>query len=83
MEKTGNETKADFPAPIQEILQERDYTADRWQDIALCYRSLKQNFGGKFGAKNRDFSPDALFEKLGIPKDPEKLRYYILLDELF
>jgi kanamycin kinase/aminoglycoside 3'-phosphotransferase-3 len=57
--------------------------ADRWQDIALCYRSLKQNFGGKFGAKNRDFSPDALFEKLGIPKDPEKLQYYILLDELF
>ena len=57
--------------------------ADRWQDIALCYRSLKQNFGGKSGAKNRDFSPDALFDKLGIPKDPEKLRYYILLDELF
>lgn len=57
--------------------------ADRWQDIALCYRSLKQNFGGKFGAKNRDFSPDALFEKLGVEKDPEKLRYYILLDELF
>lgn len=57
--------------------------ADRWQDIALCYRSLKQNFGGKFGAKNRDFSPDALFDKLDIKKDLEKLRYYILLDELF
>lgn len=28
-------------------------------------------------------SPDALFEKLGVEKDPEKLRYYILLDELF
>ena len=30
-----------------------------------------------------DFSPDTLFEKLGVEKDPEKLRYYILLDELF
>ncbi len=57
--------------------------ADRWQDIALCYRSLKQNFAGKFGAKKRDFSPDALFEKLGIEKDLEKLQYYIMLDELF
>lgn len=28
MKKTENNTKADFPAPIQEILQERDYTAD-------------------------------------------------------
>ena len=28
LETTGNNTKADFPAQIQEILQERDYAAD-------------------------------------------------------
>lgn len=59
--------------------------ADRWQDIALCYRSLKDNFEGKYsgGGKYGGFYPEMLFERLGIGEDPEKLRYYILLDELF
>lgn len=30
-----------------------------------------------------DFDPDMLFEALGIEKNEDKLRYYILLDELF
>jgi len=59
--------------------------ADRWQDIALCYRSLIHNFEGRYngGHQYKGFSPDMLFEKLGIEPDREKLRYYILLDELF
>ena len=58
--------------------------ADKWQDIALCYRSLKHNFCGKYAAKvSEDFNPDILFEALGIKPDWEKLHYYILLDELF
>lgn len=58
--------------------------ADKWCDIALCYRSLKHNFDGTYGGKvYKDFNPDLLFEKLGIEPDWEKLRYYILLDELF
>ena len=58
--------------------------ADRWQDIALCYRSLKHNMEGKFGGKVwKDFRPEILFEKLEIEPDWEKLRYYILMDELF
>ncbi len=57
---------------------------DKWRDIALCYRSLIHNFGGFYGGKvYEDFNPDDLFVALGIPKNEEKLRYYILLDELF
>lgn len=57
---------------------------DKWRDIALCYRSLKHNFDGSFGGKvYADFNPDMLFEVLGIEADWEKLKFYILLDELF
>lgn len=58
--------------------------ADKWQDIALCYRSLKHNFDGSYGGKvYEDFNPNLLFEKLGIEPDWDKINYYILLDELF
>lgn len=58
--------------------------ADRWQDIALCYRSLKHNYSGKYSGKTYDgFDPDYLFEALGIEPDWRKIKYYILLDELF
>jgi len=58
--------------------------ADKWEDIAMCYRSLKHNFNGTYGGKvYPDFHPEVLFEKLGIEPDWEKIRYYILLDELF
>lgn len=58
--------------------------ADKWQDIALCYRSLDHNYSGEYGGKvYGDFNPDILFEKLGIEPDWEKIRYYILMDELF
>lgn len=58
--------------------------SDKWRDIALCWRSLKHNLCGKYAATPaKDFSPDILFEKLGIEPNWEKLRYYILLDELF
>ncbi len=58
--------------------------ADKWRDISLCYRSLKRNFDGTFGGKiYPDFNPDMLLEKLETEPDPEKLKYYLLLDELF
>ena len=58
--------------------------ADKWEDIAMCYRSLKHNFDGTYGKKvYTDFRPEVLFEKLGIEPDWEKIQYYILLDELF
>ena len=62
----------------------RTGVADRWQDIALCYRSLKHNYCGKYGGVvYPNYNPDKLFEYLEIEPDWEKLNYYILLDELF
>lgn len=64
----------------------RSGIADRYQDIALCYRSLKHNYSGRYGGKvyaDADFRAESLFEELGIEPDWEKIRYYILLDELF
>ncbi len=58
--------------------------ADKWCDIALCYRSLSHNYTGKY--HNRDygrFDDRLLFRELGIWPDWDKIRYYILLDELF
>ncbi len=63
--------------------------ADKWCDIALCYRSLLDNYSGKYQHNQhsgREYEmPDGmlLFQELGIALDWEKLRYYRLLDELF
>ncbi len=58
--------------------------SDRYQDIALCYRSLKHNFSGKYsGTAYGDFDEDLFFKCLGIKPDWDKIKYYILLDELF
>lgn len=57
---------------------------DKWRDISLCCRSLKHNFDGSFGGKvYTDFRPEMLFEALGIQPDWDRLRYWLLLDELF
>ena len=57
---------------------------DKWRDIALCYRSLRWNSEGAYGGSvYPDIRPEMLFDALGIAPNPEKLRYYILLDELF
>ena len=57
--------------------------SDKWRDIALCHRSLRHNLSGKYAKTPIRYDPDKLFEKLGIDPDREKLRYYVLLDELF
>lgn len=58
--------------------------ADKYQDIALCYRSLEHNLNGKYGRKAvTGFRAERLFEELEIEPDWEKIRYFILLDELF
>ena len=56
--------------------------ADKYQDIALCYRSLQHNFNGKYG-HFPGYDPQMLFDALGIRPDMDLIRYYILLDELF
>ena len=63
---------------------DRSGVCDKWNDIAICYRSLKNNISGKYGGKVYDnFDPNILFDMLEIEPDWKKINYYILLDELF
>lgn len=59
--------------------------ADRWQDIALCVRSLRHNYAAyaKDGEAAYQKARSLLFQELGMIPDEEKIRYFILLDELF
>ena len=58
--------------------------ADRYRDIAICYRSLTSNLHGSYGGHPPvEFDPNVLFERLNIKPDWDKIRYYILMDELF
>ena len=61
----------------------RSGVADKWCDIALCYRSVRDNFGGRYDRKHEGYSDGYLFDALQIKPNWEKIRYYILLDELF
>lgn len=59
--------------------------ADRWQDIALCVRSFRHNYMEYAGYGEEEYQKykALLFQELGIESDEEKIRYFILLDELF
>lgn len=57
--------------------------ADKWQDIALCVRSLGYNLFLDGRSAEKDKFTALLFDFLGFPPDWEKINYYILLDELF
>lgn len=48
--------------------------ADRWQDLAILWNCL-----GEFGPALQD----RLLDSYGIAADPDKLRFHLLLDELF
>ncbi|MBQ6878143.1 MAG: aminoglycoside 3'-phosphotransferase [Oscillospiraceae bacterium] len=62
----------------------RTGVADRYQDIALCFRSLRHNFDGTYCGKSYGgYADSMLFDALGLKPDFDKIRYYILLDELF
>lgn len=61
----------------------RSGAGDKWTDIAICWRTLRDNFGGHYGEAVPGFHPDELFEALGVEKDEERMKYYLLMDELF
>lgn len=61
----------------------RSGMGDRWTDIAILWRTLRDNFGGHYGEAVPGFHPDELFHALGMEKDEERLKYYLLMDELF
>lgn len=50
--------------------------ADMWLDIAFCVRDIREH------SKNEKWI-QYFFEKLEIPPDWNKIKYYLLLDELF
>ena len=56
-----------------------------YQDIALCYRSIAQNFYGHYcgGRDPIDYDVSKLFDKLEIEPNYEKMQYYLYLDMLF
>lgn len=69
--------------------------ADRWRDIAICVRSLKDNLVGCYAKGYAasmglcegelpfgPFDDKEFFDVLGIAPNEEKLRYYTLLDKL-
>ncbi len=57
---------------------------DRWRDIAICLRSFKHNLEGRHGIKTfPDYDVRALFDELGIQPDADRIKYWLLLDELF
>ena len=55
----------------------RSGKADKWYDIAFCVRSIKTDMG------NRKEDLDLFFSLLELEPDWDKIKYYILLDELF
>lgn len=62
----------------------RSGIADKYQDIALCYRSLQHNYDGRYGGPVFEgFDAKSLFKELNILPDWNKIKFYILLDELF
>ena len=54
--------------------------ADKWQDIALCVRSMSYNLRD---CENKERYVELLFQHLGIEPDWKIIDYYMLLDELF
>ncbi|WZL72469.1 phosphotransferase [Clostridiaceae bacterium 35-E11] len=49
--------------------------ADKWQDVALCVRSLEHNL------QSNQYT-DLFYAYLNIKPDYKKIKYYILLDQL-
>lgn len=56
----------------------RSGIADKWQDIALCIRSLRYNLEEKFKLEYIDL----LLAELNVVYDQFKIDYYMMLDEL-
>ena len=62
----------------------RGGVADKYQDIALLYRSTRDNLRGHYAGKYfGELDEKAFFSALGITPDRDKINYYMLLDELF
>ena len=56
--------------------------SNRYHDLAILYRSIKYNFSGIYGKSYDGYDDNLLFDLLGIKKDEEKIKYYLILDEV-
>ena len=56
--------------------------SDHYHDLAILYRSIKYNFAGRYGKPYPGYEENKLFDMLGIAKDEQRIRYYLLLDEV-
>ena len=57
---------------------------DPWNDLSICMRSLHNNFEGVYdGKRYAGLRLDDLLSALEVRPEPEEIRYYTLLDELF
>ena len=62
----------------------RGGVADKFQDIALLYRSTRDNLRGHYAGKYfGELDEKELFSAIGITPDWDNIDYYMLLDELF
>ena len=59
--------------------------SDRWQDIALCVRTLRSRHMRFANRGEKEFAgyKSLLFDELGLEPDEERIRYFILLYEFF
>ena len=58
---------------------------DRWRDIAIVHKSLQANWTGHYAQYNRfeGYTLPMLLDRLGMTPDWKKIRYFLLMDELF
>ena len=56
--------------------------SNRYHDLAILYRSIKYNFNGNYGKKYDGFNENELFELVGIKRNDDLIKYYLLLDEI-
>ena len=56
--------------------------SNRYHDLAILYRSIKYNFNGTYGKCYLGYDDNKLFELLGMKRNDELIRYYLLLDEI-
>lgn len=63
----------------------RSGVGDRWDDIAIVHRSLTANWKDHYVREVRfdAYALPMLLNRLNISPDEEKLRYFLLMDELF
>ena len=79
---TGKQAGAVWPQGYIDL--GRAGIGDKWCDIALCWRSLHHSYAD--WCRQTDGAPPdgkLLFRALGLEPDWTRIRYYILLDELF